>query len=68
MPETAAGPVCVRCGREVRVGRDSYELFERMNYVRFHYEFEHDPFDPDEECTAGGCPSSARRSAPKPGD
>jgi hypothetical protein len=30
-----------------------------MHYVCFHYEFEHDPADPDEECTAGGCPSGA---------
>ncbi len=25
----------------------------------FHYEYEHDPFDPDQECEAGGCPSGA---------
>ena len=31
-----------------------YDVFEQMHYVCFHYEFEHDPFDPDEECTAGG--------------
>lgn len=30
-----------------------------MHYVCFHYEFEHDPVDPDEECGAGGCPSGA---------
>jgi hypothetical protein len=30
-----------------------------MHYVCFHYEFEHDPVDPDEECGAGGCPSAA---------
>lgn len=67
MPETAGEPACVRCGREVRVGRGSYEFFERM-HLRFHYEFEGDPFGPDEECAAGGCPSSPRHSAPKPGD
>ena len=32
--------------------------------VCFHYEFEHDPFDPDEECTAGGCPSAAVNPRP----
>jgi hypothetical protein len=53
---------CARCGRPVRVNRDSFEIFERMHYVCFHYEFERDPFDPDEECDAGGCPSS--RSSP----
>jgi hypothetical protein len=30
-----------------------------MHYVCFHYEFEHDPTDPDEVCNAGGCPSGA---------
>jgi hypothetical protein len=46
------------------VNRDSYERFERMHYVCFHYEFEHDPADPDEECTAGGCPSANAGAAP----
>lgn len=50
---------CVRCGRPVRVSADQYEVFERMHYVCFHYEFEHDPADPDEECQAGGCPSAS---------
>ena len=63
MPGEAEKPICVRCGREVRVNRDSYGIFERMHYVCFHYEFEHDPYDPDEECEAGGCPSS-RNDAP----
>jgi hypothetical protein len=29
-----------------------------MHYVCFHYEFEHH-VDPDQECSAGGCPSGA---------
>jgi hypothetical protein len=58
MPGNAEELTCVRCGRQVRVNRDSYEIFERMHYVCFHYEFEHTGFDPDEECDAGGCPSS----------
>jgi hypothetical protein len=36
-----------------------------MHYVCFHYEFEHDPADPDEECYAGGCPSSAVHPRPE---
>lgn len=36
-----------------------FEVFERMHYSCSHYLFEHDPFDPDEECTAGGCPSAS---------
>lgn len=35
-----------------------------MHYVCFHYEFEHDPADPDEECTAGGCPSTVINPRP----
>ena len=51
----------------VRVNRDSFEIFERMHYVCFHYEFEHHGPDPDEECAAGGCPSSLFSSpAPPP--
>jgi len=42
-----------------------YEVFEQMHYVCFHYEFEHDPFDPDEECTAGGCPSYKLDAPPR---
>ncbi|WP_134046132.1 DUF7660 family protein [Amycolatopsis arida] len=34
-------------------------MFEGMHYVCFHYEFEHDPTDPDVECAAGDCPSAA---------
>jgi hypothetical protein len=52
---------CVRCGRPVVIESERYEIFERMHYVCFHYEFEHDPADPDEECWAGGCPSAAVR-------
>lgn len=50
--------VCRRCGRLVTVRSDQFEVFEGMHYSCFHYAFEHDPFDIDEECTAGGCPSA----------
>jgi hypothetical protein len=29
-----------------------------MHYVCFHYEFEHDPADPDDDCGVPGCPSA----------
>ena len=58
MPRDDSQLACTRCGRPVRVSAEQYEAFKRMHYVCFHYEFEHDPFDPDEECNAGGCPSS----------
>jgi hypothetical protein len=47
------------------VSQEQYQTFERMHYVCFHYEFEHHPFDPDEECDAGGCPSF-KLDAPSP--
>jgi len=65
MPGEAEELTCARCGLVVRVNRDSYEIFERMHYVCFHYEFEHGGFDPDEECDAGGCPSSRLSSPPR---
>jgi hypothetical protein len=40
-------------------------IFEQMHYVCFHYEFEHDAFDPDEECTAGGRPSFKLDAPPR---
>ncbi|MDF4251410.1 hypothetical protein [Streptomyces sp. WMMB303] len=57
-------PVCVRCGRVVRVNADLYDTFERMHWVCFHYEFEHavgDPDrDPDQACDDPSCPMRAR--------
>ena len=50
---------CRHCGRPVVVSAEHFEVFERMHYSCFHYLFEHDPLDPDEECTAGGCPSAS---------
>lgn len=57
MPTDTEELICVRCGLEVRVNRESYEIFERMHWVCFHFEFEHGGFDPDEECDAPGCAS-----------
>lgn len=44
---------CVRCHRPVKNERD-YELFEKMHWVCFHLEFEHDT-DPDEPCGDPSC-------------
>ncbi|MDX6242237.1 MAG: hypothetical protein QOG10_7186 [Kribbellaceae bacterium] len=59
MPDLGDSLECQRCRRPVRASAATYEVFERMHYVCFHYEFEHDPADPDEVCSAGGCPSGA---------
>jgi hypothetical protein len=65
MPSEAEKLMCARCGREVRVSRDSHGIFERMHYVCFHYEFEHDPCDPDEECLTGECPPVRLETPPR---
>ncbi|MGX7678692.1 hypothetical protein ACSMXN_18405 [Jatrophihabitans sp. DSM 45814] len=65
MPTASEAPPCKRCGRPVRVNADRYDVFEGMHYVCFHYEFEHDPADPDEECNAGGCPSFKLDAPPR---
>ncbi|HBX81449.1 MAG TPA: hypothetical protein DEH05_10110 [Propionibacteriaceae bacterium] len=59
MSESAepAAPVCVRCGLPVEASGAHYDVFEKMHYTCFHYEFEHRG-DPDVECNAGGCPAA----------
>lgn len=48
---------CRRCGRPVERFRDDFETFESMHWTCFHYEFEHDPVEPDEACRDPSCPS-----------
>lgn len=60
--ETAGHPVCRRCNLPVEASADSYDVFEQMHYVCFHFEFEHRS-DPDIECAAGGCPAAGIRVA-----
>lgn len=50
-------PACRRCGRPVLRFREQFEVFEGMHWVCFHYEFEHDPTDPDNACGDLSCPS-----------
>ena len=57
-------PLCVRCGKPVEFEAERYDVFEKMHYVCFHYEFEHEG-DPDVECVAGGCPSAAINPRPE---
>lgn len=46
---------CLRCGQPVETSRDRYQLFERMHWVCFHFEYEHQG-DPDAACGDAGCP------------
>ena len=48
------------------VERERYEVFERMHWICFHFEFEHmsadgGPADPDEPCEDPTCPWTIRR-------
>ncbi|MDP1849813.1 MAG: hypothetical protein Q8K79_18650 [Solirubrobacteraceae bacterium] len=53
--------VCVRCNQPVVVNREMYEVFERMHWVCFHFEFEHGEHDPDVGCADPSCPMGATR-------
>jgi hypothetical protein len=55
---------CRRCHLPVRISAASFDVFEQMHYVCFHYEFEHGDLDVDEECGAGGCPSAVVNARP----
>lgn len=52
-------PICIRCKGPVKVNQDRFEVFEKMHWTCFHYEFEHDGFDPDEPCDDPSCPTLA---------
>lgn len=48
-------PICVKCHQPVHKNRDSYEVFEKMHWLCFHFEFEHEG-DADMPCNDPGCP------------
>jgi hypothetical protein len=47
--------VCKRCGKPVTVNAENYDLFEKMHWLCFHLEFEHQA-DPDAPCSDPSCP------------
>jgi hypothetical protein len=47
--------ICARCGKPVSVNSNEYDLFERMHWLCFHLEFEHQG-DPDAPCSDASCP------------
>ncbi|MEC4685009.1 MAG: hypothetical protein VST71_04655 [Nitrospirota bacterium] len=47
--------ICVRCGQPVEKNKDNYETFEKMHWICFHFEYEHE-VDPDEPCSHPSCP------------
>lgn len=64
----ADDPTCARCGRAVGRHRSDYEVFERMHWACFHYEFEHfdGAGDPDVACADPSCPARSFDPAPQP--
>jgi hypothetical protein len=53
-----ASKICIRCQKPVLANADNYELFERMHWLCFHLEFEHEG-DPDMPCSDPSCPWSS---------
>jgi hypothetical protein len=47
--------ICVRCNEPVVKNAESYETFEKMHWLCFHLEFEHEG-DADTPCGDPGCP------------
>lgn len=64
MPAQAEPLLCHRYHRPVEISRDQFGVFEHKHFVCFHYAYEHDPADPDEECAVGGCPYAAVNPRP----
>jgi len=53
---SSLSPICVRCNKPVILNVEFYETFERMHWLCFHLEYEHDA-DPDEPCNdISSCP------------
>jgi len=46
--------ICVKCKKPVEVNRKLYEVFEKMHWLCFHFEYEHEG-DPDRPCNDPGC-------------
>ena len=61
---------CVRCHRLVVREADRYDIFEKMHWSCFHFEFEHgvagETDDPDIACPDPACPARAHDPSPCP--
>ena len=53
--QTSKYPICVKCGKPVEKSKDEYDAYEKMHWLCFHLEFEHDN-DPDLPCNDPSCP------------
>jgi len=48
-------PICVRCNKPVEENIAQYDVHEKMHWLCFHLEYEHDG-DPDISCNDPSCP------------
>ena len=46
--------ICVKCNKPVEVNRELYDVYERMHWLCFHLEYEHEG-DPDRPCNDPSC-------------
>jgi len=46
---------CVRCNKPVEEHREYYDIHEKMHWLCFHLEYEHEG-DPDRSCSDPSCP------------
>lgn len=47
--------ICVKCNKPVEENKDQYEVYEKMHWLCFHLEYEHEG-DPDRPCGDPACP------------
>ena len=47
--------ICARCGKSVIATAEYYDVQEKMHWLCFHLEFEHEG-DPDAPCSDPSCP------------
>ena len=47
--------ICVKCNKPVEENKAQYEFFEKMHWLCFHLEYEHEG-DPDRPCNDPSCP------------
>ena len=47
--------ICVKCQKPVNENKAHYETFEKMHWLCFHLEYEHQG-DPDRPCDDPSCP------------
>lgn len=47
--------ICIRCNKPIEENKEQYEVLEKMHWLCFHLEYEHEG-DPDRQCSDPSCP------------